>query len=173
LQGPHIYAIYKYEKNIAEKMVAGLYASGFVSGGISATFAGGLADRFGRKRACQLYCGLYIITCLTMLSDNLFVLFIGRLCGGVCTTLLFSVFEAWMISEYHERGLEGSGLELGSVFGNMTTLSCIVAILSGIVGDILVQYSGTRTWPFLAAVVCCIGAAYSISIIWVRSIASS
>ncbi|KAK8132592.1 hypothetical protein PG999_000765 [Apiospora kogelbergensis] len=33
LQGPHIYAIYKYEKNLPEKMVAALYAAGFVSGG--------------------------------------------------------------------------------------------------------------------------------------------
>ena len=77
------------------------------------------------------------MTCLTMLSDNLIILLFGRLCGGVSTTLLFSVFEAWMISEYHERGLESSGLELSSVFGNVTTLSCIVAIASGVVGDIL------------------------------------
>ncbi|KAI0173944.1 major facilitator superfamily transporter [Pestalotiopsis sp. NC0098] len=166
LQGPHIYAIYKYEKNIPERTVAALYAAGFVSGGISASFAGGLADRFGRKRACLLYCGLYIATCLSMLSDDMLILFLGRLCGGVCTTLLFSVFEAWMISEYHSKGLEGSGLDLSMVFGNMTTISCIVAIASGIVGDILVEYSGTRTWPFLAAAFCCVASAYFISVIW-------
>ncbi|KAK7962551.1 uncharacterized protein PG986_003376 [Apiospora aurea] len=200
-QGPHIYAIYKYEKSLPEKTVAALYAAGFVSGGISASFAGGLADRFGRKRAClcewllspltlyleqargsynlanqreteplkgsaPLYCGLYIITCLTMLSDSLPVLFFGRLTGGVSTTLLFSVFEAWMISTYHEQGLHTSGLELSTVFGNMTTLSCVVAIASGVFGDILVTYSGTRTWPFMAAGMCCVGAAYMISRIW-------
>lgn len=148
--------------------MAALYAAGFVSGGVSASFAGGLADRLGRKRACLLYCGLYVVTCLTMLSNNLLVLFLGRLCGGVGTTLLFSVFEAWMVSEYHSRALQGSGLELSTVFGNMTTLSCIVAIGSGIVGDVLVNYSGTRTWPFLAALLCCIGSAYFISTIWVR-----
>lgn len=102
-----------------------------------------------------------------MLSDNLLVLFFGRLCGGVGTTLLFSVFEAWMISDYHRRGLDGSDLDLSTVFGHMTTLSCIVAIASGVIGDILVSFSGTRTWPFLAAVLCCIGSAYFISTIWV------
>jgi MFS transporter, MFS domain-containing protein family, molybdate-anion transporter len=167
-QGPQIYAIYKYEKNIAERTVAALYAAGFISGAASASFAGGLADRFGRKRACLLYCGLYVLTCLTMFSDNLLILCIGRLCGGVCTTLLFSVFETWMISEYHGRNLQGSGLEISSVFGNMTTLSCIVAIVSGIAGDLLVQVSGTRTWPFMAAVFCCLGAAYLITRTWVR-----
>ncbi|KAH8678024.1 major facilitator superfamily domain-containing protein [Xylariales sp. PMI_506] len=166
LQGPHIYAIYKYEKNIAEKTVAALYAAGFVSGGISASFAGGFADKFGRKRACLLYCGLYILTCLTMLTDNLIILFLGRLCGGVCTTLLFSVFETWLISDYHDRGLDASKLDLSSVFGNMTTLSCIVAIASGVFGDILVQISGTRTWPFMAAAFCCVGAAYLMATTW-------
>lgn len=107
------------------------------------------------------------MTCLTMLSDNLLVLFFGRLTGGVSTTLLFSVFEAWIISTYHEQALQTIGLELSTVFGNMTTLSCVVAIASGVFGDVLVAHSGTRTWPFMAAGLCCVGAAYLISRIWV------
>ncbi|OAA65524.1 major facilitator superfamily transporter [Niveomyces insectorum RCEF 264] len=166
LQGPHIYAIYKYDKNIPEKVVAALYATGFVSGGISASFAGGYADRFGRKRACLLYCALYIATCLTMLSNDLRVLFVGRFCGGISTTLLFSVFEAWMISDYHAQCIASADLNLSAVFSTMTTLSCIVAIASGVVGDLLVAASGTRTWPFLAAAVCCVGAGCMIATKW-------
>lgn len=166
-QGPHIYAIYKYEKAIPEQIVAALYATGFVSGGISASFAGGLADRFGRKRACLLYCAIYALGCLTMLSDKLSVLFVGRFAGGIGTTLLFSVFEAWMVTDYHERNVQASGLTLGSVFGTMTTLSGVVAIASGVAGELLVEASGTRTWPFMAAVLCCLGAAALMSLTWV------
>ncbi|TQW07196.1 major facilitator superfamily domain containing protein 5 [Cordyceps javanica] len=200
LQGPHIYALYKYEKALPEKIVAALYATGFAAGGISASFAGSLADRFGRKRACLLYCGLYLLTCVSMLSEDLTVLFAGRVVGGVSTTLLFSVFEAWMISDYNHRGLgvpvadSGSlaadtdndkpaavadGVEqsscdeaasvpmsLDSVFSTMTTLSCVVAIISGVIGDALVAISGTRTWPFIAAMVCSVAAAGIISSTW-------
>ncbi|KAL0937316.1 Molybdate-anion transporter 1 [Colletotrichum truncatum] len=154
LQGPHIYAIYKYEKNIPEKLVAALYAAGFVSGALSASFAGELADRYGRRLACLTYCVTYILTCLTMLSDDLFILFLGRFCGGISTTLLYSVFEAWLITEYHHRGLSRTNLKLGAIFGNMTTISSIVAILSGIVGDILVNSLGGRVWPFMASALC-------------------
>ncbi|KXH35742.1 major facilitator superfamily transporter [Colletotrichum nymphaeae SA-01] len=154
LQGPHIYAIYRYEKNIPERVVAALYAAGFVSGAISASFAGELADRYGRRLACLTYCATYILTCLTMLTDNLFILFLGRFAGGVSTTLLYSVFEAWLITEYNQRGLSRTNLKLGSIFGNMTTISSIVAILSGVVGDILVNSLGGRVWPFMASVVC-------------------
>ena len=168
LQGPHIYAIYKYEKEIPEKWVAALYATGFISGGVSASFAGELADRYGRRLACLVYCALYSLTCLSMLSNDLTVLFLGRLCGGVCTTLLYSVFETWMITEYHERGLQRSGLTLSSIFGYMTTISSIVAILSGVVGDLLVAQLGSRVWPFVASIVCSIGAACLILATWVR-----
>lgn len=108
-----------------------------------------------------------------MLSNNLTILFAGRVAGGVSTTLLFSVFEAWMISDYHERGLHicedplESSTVLDSTFSAMTTLSCIVAIVSGIMGDGLVQASGTRTWPFMASIFCCIAAAILIASTWV------
>jgi hypothetical protein len=110
-----------------------------------------------------------------MLSNNLTILFAGRFAGGVSTTLLFSVFEAWMISDYHERGLHicedplESSTVLDSTFSAMTTLSCIVAIVSGIIGDGLVQASGTRTGPFMASIFCCIAAAVLIATIWVRA----
>ena len=47
-QGPHLYAVYKYDKKLEETYVAALYATGFVSAAISAAFIGQLADRFGR-----------------------------------------------------------------------------------------------------------------------------
>lgn len=135
-----------------------------------------------------------------MVSENLTVLFLGRFAGGVSTTLLFSVFEAWMISDFHERGLhiasvkpdvdaavdmqdmgdaEGekgaetaSSTPLDGIFSTMTTLSCVVAIASGVVGDMLVTASGTRTWPFMAAMFCSIMAAAIIVTCWVSCIHS-
>ncbi|KAK4123072.1 major facilitator superfamily domain-containing protein [Parathielavia appendiculata] len=166
LQGPHIYAIYRYDKQLPEKSVAALYAAGFVAGAASASFAGGLADRYGRRAACFCYCAVYALACLSMLSDDLLVLFLGRLCGGISTTLLFSVFPAWMITEYHSRGLQGSELDLSSIFSKMSSLSCAVAISSGILGDALVTYSGSRVGPFLAATACAAAAGYRIVTTW-------
>jgi MFS transporter, MFS domain-containing protein family, molybdate-anion transporter len=169
LQGPHIYAIYRYEKQLPERTVAALYAAGFISGALSASVAGELADRYGRRLACLVYCAAYTLTCLSMLSDDLIVLFVGRLCGGVATTLLFSVFEAWLITEYHERGLSSSELTLSEIFAYMTTLSCIVAIVSGVAGDALVAQLGSRLWPFVASIVCCAAAGWLMLRRWVWS----
>lgn len=168
-KGPHIYALYKYHKHLPETTVAALYASGFVAGAISASFVGHLADRYGRRNACLFYCIIYALSCLSMLSDNLFVLLAGRACGGVSTTLLYSVFETWMIAEYHDQALDAYGLSLGTMFGKMTTLSSVVAIVCGVTGDILVRTLDSKTSPFMASIFC-LGAAFAyISKNWVLS----
>jgi MFS transporter, MFS domain-containing protein family, molybdate-anion transporter len=161
MQGPHIYALYKYEKGLPETTVAALYVSEFISGAISASFVGSLADKHGRRAACMIYCLTYSMCCLTMLSNNFTILLLGRILGGISATLLFNVFETWMIADYHSRGTEMAGLDLGNVFGRMTTFSSIAAILCGMIGDLLVQATGSRTTPFMASVCCCALLRYS------------
>lgn len=102
-----------------------------------------------------------------MLSDNLYILFAGKFCGGVSTTLLYSVFDAWMITEYHKRGLEAEHLSLATLYGWMASLNSIMAIATGIIGEILVSYTGTKVSPFLLAVVVLGGTAAWISSTWV------
>jgi hypothetical protein len=72
-----------------------------------------------------------------------------------------------MIAEYHDQALDAYGLSLGSMFGKMTTLSSVVAIVSGVVGDFLVKSLNSKTSPFMASVVCLVLAFIFISKRWV------
>lgn len=168
-QGPHIYALYKYQKGLPERTVAALYASGFIAAAVSASFVGQLADRHGRRAACLVYCVSYSVCCLSMVSDNMTVLFAGRMAGGLSTTLLYSVFETWMITEYHQRDLEAAGLTLSNILSTMTTISSMVAIFCGIFGDALVAVTQSRVSPFLASVASLVAAFVFIARYWVRS----
>ena len=129
---------------------------------------GSLADRHGRKNACLAFCVVYSASCLSVLSSDLFVLFFGRALGGISTTLLYSVFETWMVSEFHRRDLESKGAQLSSIFGTMTTLSSIVAIVAGVFGEWLVAATGTRKAPFMASIACLAMAFPVIMRYWVR-----
>ncbi|OAQ86144.1 glucokinase [Purpureocillium lilacinum] len=120
LQGPHIYAIYKYEKHLPEELVALL----------------------------------------------LFLLLLGRVLGGISTTLLFSVFETWLIAEFHRPGADRSGITLDKIFGRMTLVSSTVAIVSGVAGDALVEATGTRIWPFAASSLSSMVAGFLILVLW-------
>ena len=59
-----------------------------------------------------------------------------------------------MVTEYFAQGLDRSSMSLDSMFGIMTTLNSIVAIISGVLGESLVGATGTKVSPFIAAIVC-------------------
>ena len=72
-----------------------------------------------------------------------------------------------MVTEYFAQNLDKSDMTLDSMFGIMTTLNSIIAILSGVVGESLVVATGTKVSPFLAAVVCLALAFWLIMKYWV------
>lgn len=140
---------------------------GFLSGGVSASFAGAFADRFGRKAACLAYCVIYSLSCLTLLSDQIVLLFLGRILGGISATLLYSVFESWLVAEFNGLMLEEQGSALSGIFSTMTTLNGLVAIGAGILAESLVGMVGTAKAPFMASAVCLSIAFITISKTWV------
>src|SRR5216117_848994 len=72
-QGPYLYPLYKQTLQLPEHVVAALFSTGFISGAVSATFVGNLADRYGRRRACLSFCVIYSLSCLMTLSpDSIF-----------------------------------------------------------------------------------------------------
>lgn len=167
LQGPFIYTLYKDEKRLSEEIVARLFATGFLAGAISAFFVGSLADKYGRRLGCLACCAIMTLSCLAILSESIIVLFIGRVLGGFGTTLMYTVFEAWMVTEYKQRGLERTNMTLSSMFGSMITLSSIVAILTGLAGQLLVDITGTYCAPFVASICCLAPAAWMMWLHWV------
>jgi predicted MFS family arabinose efflux permease len=56
----------------------------------------------GRKRACVTYCISYILSCFTKHSPEYKILMVGRVLGGIATSLLFSAFESWLVAEHNK-----------------------------------------------------------------------
>ena len=80
---------------------------------------------------------------------------------------MYSVFESWMVTEYYAQHLEKSSMSLSAMFGIMTTLNSIVAIMSGVLGESLVTATGTKVSPFMAAIVCLVLAFWLMINNWV------
>lgn len=146
-----MYSLYKDQFGLNEKIVALLFTTGFLSGGISGYFVGQFADRYGRKTACLVFCVTYSTACFSTLFPALPILFCGRIFGGISTSLMYSAFESWMVTEYHKRQINQAGTSLSSLFGVMTTLNSIVAIAAGVFSEWLVEQTGTRRAPFMAS----------------------
>ncbi|KAK0628964.1 hypothetical protein B0T17DRAFT_614812 [Bombardia bombarda] len=172
LQGPFLYSLYRVEHNLPHSLVSALFTTGFLSGAVSGSFVGSVADRRGRKAGCLFFCAAYSLSCLStiMPSSSVPLLFVGRALGGLATSLLFSVFESWMVADFGARyqgidGGEGREVELSKMFGLMSTVNSVVAIASGVGSEWLVAVAGTRKAPFAASVVLL---AVAFGVIWTQ-----
>jgi MFS family permease len=101
------------------------------------------------------------------MTDNIYVLFFGRILGGVSGTLLWSVFESWLVAEFNKLMLEEADTALSAIFSMMTTSNTCVAIIAGLIAEWLVRVMGTAKAPFLLSAGCLSLAFLAISKYWV------
>lgn len=169
-----MYTLLRDEKALPERTVTTLYGTTYASAAVSALFVGFLADHYGRRAACLACCAFHSVSSLTILSSALPIMLVGRVLAGVALTLLWTVFESWMVTEWNARGFSqaeaasaGYGLTLGSMFGVMTTSNCMAAIVGGVLGHCLVFVWGSRVPPFLVGIVLEVVAAVLMLKTWV------
>ena len=148
LQGAHTHALYS-SYGLADSDIRKIFVVGFGSSMVAGTFAGALSDKYGRKRMCVAFALLYILSALTKLVPSFFVLALGRVFSGIATSLLYSVFEAWMVSEHNKRGFAPE--LLSSTFSRATTFNGVVAVTAGLVAEFLADRFGYLA-PFLAVI---------------------
>ena len=163
LQGPYVYALYDHY-NFSKQQIGILFIVGFGSSMIFGTFAGSMADRYGRRLSCQIYCVMYSISCLTKHSPDFNVLLFGRLTGGISTSILFSSFESWLVSEHNKRFFPAEWLNL--TFSLATLGNGIMAILAGQLGAMVRDAFDSLVAPFDLAIIFLIVALAMISLTW-------
>lgn len=128
LQGPYVYKLYAHY-GFSREDNGILFIAGFGSSLVFGTWAGPLADKYGRRRSCLFYSITYILSCATKHVNDFKVLMVGRLLGGIATSLLWSAFESWMVSEHLSRGFNPEWIS--STFSLMITFNGVVAIACG------------------------------------------
>lgn len=151
LQGPYVYKLYS-SYGFVESQIALLYVMGFASSALFGTFTGILADRCGRRKTSVAFCVIYAVCCLTKISPNFYVLLVGRILGGVATSMLFSTFESWYVYEHKERH-EFPAEWMSVTFSRATFWNGVLAIVSGVVANTFAEFFDYGpVAPFLLAV---------------------
>ncbi|CAL9146177.1 uncharacterized protein LOC135628827 [Musa acuminata AAA Group] len=140
LQGPYVYYLYS-QYGYGKGDIGRLFIAGFGSSMLFGTIVGSLADKQGRKRASVTYCITYILSCMTKHSPQFKVLMLGRVLGGIATSLLFSAFESWLVAEHNKRGFEPQWLSI--TFSKAIFLgNGLVAIIAGLFANLLTDNLG-------------------------------
>lgn len=147
LQGPYVYALYD-SYGFEKEQIAHLFIAGFGSSMLFGTFVGALADKYGRKRMSVAYAVFYGLACVTKLYNNFALLLFGRILSGVATSLLFSSFESWMVSEHQKHHFAPAWLS--QTFSHATLGNGVVAIGAGLLASYVADEYGFVA-PFVVA----------------------
>lgn len=128
----------------------------------------------GRKVLCLLYPIALVSSCMCILYNDLSYLVLGRIFGGISTSLLYSVFETWMMSEYTAQSKFFLGFKflltsiiflfntlfedyptnrLNKYLSHNALLNSLVAIVAGLISNGLFHSFGTAKSPFILAMI--------------------
>ena len=125
LQGPYFYDVYATKiingDTVSANMISRLFLVGFASTGLLGPWIGKLVDKYGRRAGTIAFSILYTLGALSTRSSILAVLMLGRLMGGIGTSLLFSAPEAWMVGEHAREGQDGQFLGQTLVWRTLVT----------------------------------------------------
>ncbi|CAM9149613.1 unnamed protein product [Ectocarpus sp. 8 AP-2014] len=136
LQGTNMYTLYQsYGVDVGT-----LFLTGFSSAAVFGTFLGLFVDRFGRRNGCIVFCLLEVVINTLEHIPDMRLLLLGRVLGGISTSLLFSAFESWMVSQHRKQGFPEEWL--ASTFSAATVGNGIMAVLAGVVAQVAADKLG-------------------------------
>lgn len=165
LQGPYLYKLYSHYGFI-DTQIAVIYVCGFASSVFFGTSCIYFANVCGRKKACVFFTIVYSICCLTKLSRNYGVLIIGRVLGGISTSLLFSAFDAWYVYE-HTQTHDFPSEWVSKTFSKATLFNSLISIAAGVVANGVAEWLGFGpVAPFIVAIPFLVAAGVLIQLTW-------
>ncbi|CAJ0541028.1 Ff.00g078450.m01.CDS01 [Fusarium sp. VM40] len=169
LQASYLYSGLKNSHRLSEPIIAALFATGLVCAGTSTLFIGSIVDKYGTKAMCRYYCVISSLSCLTMLSGGVPMLFISRALGGTSNTILYSAFESWMVAEYHKQGFADCVGALDVMHSSIAITNGFVAVGSGVVAQMFASIFGSQLAPFFVSLICLVMALMSITRSWAEN----
>jgi MFS family permease len=157
LQGPYVYHLYDYY-GYGISDIGVLFIAGFGASMAFGTFIGSMCDKAGRRKGCIGYAVIYSLSCVTKHAGRqgqpdpfyFWVLMFGRILGGVATSLLFSSFDSWMVTEHKSKNFPDSGMS--QTYSRATIANGMVAVSCGFVGQYASDFAGPVA-PFDTAII--------------------
>jgi MFS family permease len=165
LQGPYFFEVYSSKVfdgiPVTTALISQIFLTGFAVTGTLGPIIGRLVDRWGRKKGTLAFALLYTVSAFSTFSNKLWVVLLGRVAGGLGTSLLFSAPEAWLVGEHARSGSEAKWL--GETFGWAYAGDSLVAILAGQLAGQAAKRAGP-TGPFaLSVLILVTGAAVALA----------
>lgn len=163
LTGPYLYETYK-SNGFSDDEIASMFIVGNLSALILGTLISTLSMWINEKNMCVLYIILSMVSILLILYDptDLKTQLIGRVVGGINTSLLYTSFESYVASSAGVVVEKTERSSMHETFAEMVICNAVVAIGAGGV----VSLSPDTVLPFnIAVMIGCIAFLY-VTTLW-------
>lgn len=174
LQGPYFYEVYASKvingRVVSEDLVSKLFLTGFGTSALIGASVGGLVDTHGRKAGSLAFALFYALSALSTHARSFASLFLGRVCGGIGSSLLSSAPEAWLVAAYEQQRLQPEWLK--ETFAKAFLGDSVAAIIAGQIASALASRWGPEA-PFLASQAFLAGGAAVAASTWQENFAAS
>ncbi len=121
MQGPYLYDVFLEKRApdgsgplIGPTEVLVLMLTGFATSAIFSSFSGALTDRHGRRAGSVALAVVTLGSALSVVTDSRPLMYLGRVCGGASSSLLYTAPESWLNAEAARTKAQHV---LGTVFG--------------------------------------------------------
>lgn len=164
LQGPYAYEIYA-SAGWSKEWISRFFVIGYLTSFLLGTTIGDIADRIGRKKTILIgYCFFYSISCIFIhKSYSLIYLVIGRILSGISASILSTIFESWILSNFQS--------DLSYIFYLVSFGGSCMAILSGILAYIgLIITKNRYSIAFDISFLCLVIGGILIGLLWKENI---
>jgi hypothetical protein len=150
IQTPYLFRLYA-SYSFAHSEIVTFFLLTYASSALIGTVVGAAADRCGRKKMCYLFLTLFSFSTLLKYDQPSFTrVAIAHLIDGIALSLLYTSFEAWMVSENFASCFPQSHLhrtfELGSI------LNGAIAVVAGIFANVATSV-GSDFGPFWCSLI--------------------
>ena len=141
VKGAYVYTLY-VEYGFSQTDISSLFITTFGSAMIFGTAVGGLADSHGRKKLAIWFTIIHALSCATKHFNDYRALLLGSLLDGVAASLLFTVFDSWLVRSYVKADLSHC---LPTVFATAEYSNNIAAILAGWLANWASSFTSLRS----------------------------
>ncbi|CAF3613720.1 unnamed protein product [Adineta steineri] len=139
LQSSYRYAIFD-SYGLRRTTIERIYLCANISTLTLGTLTSSLSDKYGRRTACILSAIFYIISCLSLNINVVWIFFIGSAARGIAHSLYNTNFEAWLVQAHHNSGSSTDSLK--QILANSFVVLSVVAIAVGFVSEYSVDLFG-------------------------------
>lgn len=155
---PYSFEFFDKYHNMKEETIAKFICVSFLSSTFFGTFLiGYLNDQVNKRNPCILFGVIMGISTITRLFHNNYILFFSQLCFGVSSSILFSSFENWFITQCNTHLTDKNTHDaiLTNAFEKNALSDSIVAMCLNMLVSILKNKYGFHM-PFTLSFIFCI-----------------